>query len=76
MPRMSGREAIAAIKGDASLRRTPLVVLTGSTAHEDIADSYDKGVASFITKPETFDGLVATVHSLRHYWFGVVQLPQ
>jgi len=75
MPRKDGLEALAEIKADASLRKIPVVILTTSTADEDIARSYDLGVSSFITKPVTFEGLVAAIKSLGHYWFAVVELP-
>ena len=75
MPKKDGREALAEIKADASLRRTPVVVLTTSRAEEDIVRSYDLGVSSFITKPVTFDGLVAVMHTLGEYWLDVVELP-
>ena len=58
MPRMDGREALAEIKADQSLRHIPVVVLTTSKDEEDIVRSYDLGVNSFITKPATFAGLV------------------
>ena len=75
MPKKDGREALAEIKADASLRRIPVVVLTTSRAEEDIVRSYDLGVSSFITKPVTFDGLVAVMHTLGEYWLDVVELP-
>ena len=58
MPKKDGREVLAEIKADASLRSIPVVVLTTSKAEEDIARTYNLGVNSFITKPVTFDGLV------------------
>ena len=50
---------LAEIKADAALRSIPVVVLTTSKAEEDVARTYHLGVNSFITKPVTFDGLVA-----------------
>jgi len=76
MPRKDGREALREIKGDASLRHIPIVVLTTSQAEEDIYRSYDLGVNSFITKPVTFDGLVAVMKALGRYWFEIVELPR
>ena len=76
MPRMDGREALAAIKSDPMLRRIPVVVLTTSKAEEDVLRTYDLGVNSFITKPVTFDGLVDIMRVLGKYWFGIVELPE
>src|ERR1700760_27760 len=40
LPRMSGHEVLAEVKSDPELRRIPVVVLTTSQTHEDIARSY------------------------------------
>ncbi len=76
MPKKDGRQALKEIKEDADLRRIPIVVLTTSTAEEDILRTYDLGVNSFITKPVTFEGLVEVMKSLSKYWFEIVELPQ
>jgi two-component system response regulator len=75
MPRMDGREALAALKADPELRRIPVVVLTTSRARDDVAVSYDLGASSFITKPSTFGGLVKAMRALGDYWMDIVQLP-
>ena len=76
MPKMDGRQALKEIKQDADLRRIPIVVLTTSSAEEDILRTYELGVNSFITKPVTFEGLVEVMKSLSRYWFEIVELPQ
>ena len=75
MPRKDGREALEEIKGDPSLRRIPVVVLTTSEAEQDILRSYDLGVNAFVTKPVTFDGLRDAINAIGHFWFEIVQLP-
>jgi CheY-like chemotaxis protein len=76
MPKKDGREALAEIKADDSLRRIPIVVLTTSKAEEDIVRTYDLGVNSFISKPVTFDELAAAMQTLACYWFDLVELPR
>lgn len=75
MPRKDGREALSEIKADRSLRCIPVVVLTTSSAEEDILRSYDLGVNSFISKPVNFEGLVEAMKIFGKYWFEIVQLP-
>ncbi len=75
MPKMDGREALAAIKSDPELRAIPVVVLTTSQAEEDIFRTYELGVNSFISKPVTFTGLVAAMQAIGRYWFEIVDLP-
>ncbi|MDQ3031869.1 MAG: response regulator [Myxococcota bacterium] len=75
MPKKDGREALAEIKADPSLRHIPVVVLTTSKMEEDVFRSYDLGASSFITKPVTFDALVTCVRKLGEYWLQLVELP-
>ena len=75
MPRKDGRKALEEIKADPDLRQIPIVVLTTSQADEDVLNTYDLGVSSYIIKPVTFEGLVEVMKSLRTYWFEIVRLP-
>jgi CheY-like chemotaxis protein len=75
MPRMDGREALAAIKADPALRSIPVVVLTTSKDAQDVASSYDLGVNAFITKPVTYLGLVEVMKVVARFWLEIVDLP-
>jgi CheY-like chemotaxis protein len=75
MPRKDGREALAEIKSDPALRKTPIVILTTSRGQEDVLRSYDLGANSFIVKPVSFDALCDLVRCLGIYWLEVVELP-
>ncbi len=76
MPKIDGREALAQIKADASLRRIPVVVLTVSETEEDIFRTYDLGIAGYILKPVTFEGLVEVMKTLGTYWIEIVSIPE
>jgi CheY-like chemotaxis protein len=76
MPKVDGREALAALKKDPKLRSIPVVVLTTSRAEEDVVRSYDLGANSFISKPVTFAGLVDVMRELGKYWVVIVELPE
>jgi CheY-like chemotaxis protein len=75
MPKKDGREALREIKTNAQLRKIPVVVLTTSQADTDIAQIYDLGANSFITKPVTFESLVKVMKVLGDYWCDIVELP-
>jgi CheY-like chemotaxis protein len=75
MPKMDGREALKLIKGDKTLHDIPIVVLSTSGRDQDIIQSYELGVNSFITKPVTFLGLVKAMNVLGRYWLEIVELP-
>ena len=64
LPRVHGREIIKQIKSNEDFKKIPLVVLTTSTAKEDIEYSYKMGADSFITKPTTIQGFNATVGTI------------
>jgi CheY-like chemotaxis protein len=76
MPRKDGREALREIKADPRFRPIPVVVLTTSTAPDDVGFCYTCGASSYITKPVTFREWVKLVQGLAHYWFEVVHLPE
>jgi CheY-like chemotaxis protein len=76
MPRKDGREALAEIKADESLRAIPVVVLTTSTDEQDVRRTYALGANSFISKPVTNAGLIDVMNSLTKYWLEVVELPE
>ena len=75
MPKKSGLEALQEIKQDPQLHSIPVVILTTSSAQEDVLKSYDLGVNSFITKPVTFEKLVDVIIKITDYWFQIVRIP-
>lgn len=75
MPRMSGIEALRAIKSDPRLRPIPVVVMTTSNSEEDVLASYETGVNAFVTKPVTLRALREVMQKLGAFWFDVAQHP-
>jgi len=75
MPKKDGRETLREIKSNPEFRQIPVVVLTTSKAEEDILRTYNLGVNSFITKPVTFEALVAVTREIGRYWLEIVELP-
>ena len=75
MPRMNGLDALNVIKEDPSLKSIPIIVLTTSSADEDVARTYDLGAASFVQKPAGFKEMIRAMTSINQYWFETVELP-
>ncbi len=75
MPGRGGLQTLQEIKRASPHSRIPVVVLTTSSAEEDIAGAYDLGANSYIVKPSSFSTLVATMQALEKYWLEVVTLP-
>ena len=75
MPRKDGREVLAEVKADASLRMIPVVVLTTSDAQEDVHKVYGLHANCYIKKPVDFEQFANVVRAIDQFWFTVVTLP-
>ncbi|MEV4706456.1 response regulator [Actinoplanes sp. NPDC049316] len=75
MPRMDGRETLAAIKGDDRLKAIPVVILTTSGAPPDIVASYQHRANAYVTKPFELDDFEATVRTIDRFYREVAVLP-
>jgi CheY-like chemotaxis protein len=76
LPRMDGREVLARIKANDSLKAIPTVVLTTSEAEADIAKSYQLQVNCYLSKPVQFGEFASLVKSINDFWLTRVKLPQ
>lgn len=74
LPKLSGREVLAAIKQDAELHTIPVVILTSSDAEQDILKSYELGANCYVTKPVGLQAFQSIVRSVENFWFSVVKL--
>jgi len=75
LPRKDGREVLAEIKDDESLRRIPVIVLTTSHAESDVLESYQLCANAYITKPVGFSSFINAIQKLEDFWLTVVKLP-
>jgi CheY-like chemotaxis protein len=75
LPRMDGREVLAAVKADDELRQIPVVVLTTSEAEEDVLRSYALHANAYVTKPVDFDRFIEVVRKIDEFFVSVVRLP-
>lgn len=76
LPKKSGHEVLTEIKGDESLRRIPVIILTTSEDEKDIFKTYEHHANSFITKPVDMDGFLTIVKAIEGFWFTIVKLPK
>jgi chemotaxis family two-component system response regulator Rcp1 len=76
LPKMDGREVLASIKEDESLKLIPTVILTTSTAEADIKISYELQANCYLTKPVQLDEFEGLVKSINDFWLTRVKLPQ
>jgi two-component system, chemotaxis family, response regulator Rcp1 len=75
LPRKNGREVLAEIKADDDLKIIPVVVLTTSSAEEDVVKAYGLHANCYVVKPIDFSSFVQIVKDIGHFWFSVVTIP-
>jgi chemotaxis family two-component system response regulator Rcp1 len=76
LPRMDGREVLAHIKADDTLKTIPTVILTTSEAEADIIKSYQLRANCYLTKPVQLDEFESLVKSINDFWLTKARLPQ
>ncbi len=75
LPRKDGREVLAEMDCDDTMRRIPVIVLTTSSAPHDVAFAYGHCANSYVRKPLGLDRLVDTARSIREFWLQTATLP-
>jgi two-component system, chemotaxis family, response regulator Rcp1 len=76
LPKMDGREVLARIKEDQSLKTIPTVILTTSDAEVDIAKSYQLRANCYLSKPVQLEAFENLVKSINDFWLSEVKLPK
>ena len=75
LPRKDGREVLAEVKSDPSLRRIPVVVLSASACSDDVETSYHRMANAYVRKPVDVEGLTRVLRSIDAVWTRIVTLP-
>lgn len=76
LPKYDGRQLLEKIKTDTDLCHIPVVVLTTSSAEEDILRSYKLHANAYVTKPVDLDQFMSAVRQIDQFFVQVVRLPQ
>lgn len=76
LPKKNGKEVLAEIKADESLKSIPVVILTMSKLEDDILKTYNLHANCFITKPIDLIKFFEVVKSIEEFWFSLVKLPK
>ncbi|MER6812586.1 response regulator [Spirillospora sp. NPDC000708] len=75
LPKRDGREVLEEIKSHPDLAAIPVVVLTTSSAEEDILRSYRLHANAYVTKPVDFDQFINAIRQIDDFFVTVVRLP-
>ncbi|WP_372682102.1 response regulator [Desulfosarcina sp.] len=76
LPKVDGLEVLRQIKASERLRLLPVVVLSSSAAHGDIAAAYRQHVNSYLVKPVDYNQFVVLMENLVSYWLTLNRHPQ
>ena len=76
LPKMDGREVLAHIKNDESLKTIPTIILTTSSAEEDIVRSYKLHANCYLSKPVELNEFENVVKSINDFWLTRAKLTQ
>ncbi|WP_054814486.1 response regulator [Nocardia arizonensis] len=76
LPKYDGRQVLEKIKSDSDLAHIPVVVLTTSSAEEDILRSYKLHANAYVTKPVDLDQFITAIKQIDDFFVQVVRLPQ
>lgn len=68
MPKMNGLEFMKVAKENEKLRKIPIVVLTTSSEERDRMNSFQNGVAGYMTKPVDYQQFVDVIKTINIYW--------
>lgn len=76
LPKKNGKEVLAEIKSDESLKSIPVIILTISKAEEDVIRSYSLHANCFLIKPIDVNKFFDVVRSIEDFWLSLVTLPK
>ncbi|WP_190329556.1 response regulator [Streptomyces venezuelae] len=76
MPRMNGRDLLKVLKADEDLQTIPVVVLTTSTAPEDVTGAYSSHANAYVTKPVNLEEFETAVQSIDAFYLDTATRPR
>ncbi len=75
MPKIDGRQVLAYIKQDVSLKSIPTIILTTSEDEADVQHSYKLQANCYLTKPVDFEVFESLIKNINDFWLARVKLP-
>lgn len=75
LPIMDGLEVLKRVRNHEFTKWLPVVILTSSKEEQDLAQSYELGVNSYIRKPVDFHQFAQAIQQLGVYWLILNETP-
>lgn len=76
LPRLNGHELLNKIKHDEELKAIPVIMLSTSSAEEEVLKCYKSHASCYITKPIDIDNFVQVIRKIEDFWTSTVELPR
>ncbi len=76
LPRKDGREVLAEVKQNKSVKRIPVIVLSTSSSDTDVQTAYGLHANSYIKKPVDLDEFENVVKTIEQFWLRLAFLPE
>lgn len=76
MPGIKGHDILQALKNDERLNAIPVVVLSTSSAPEDITLAYRRQANAYVNKPSELNEFQDAVEKIYSFWFDAALLPK
>ncbi len=75
MPGMNGFDVLREIRKDIDLCCIPVVILTSSTAQQDVDRGYQFSANAYLSKPVGLDQFSELVRKVEAFWIEAARLP-
>lgn len=75
MPKISGLDVLKFIRTNDKTKKLNVVILTSSKQEQDIINTYELGVNSYIVKPVEFNKFIEAVREIGFYWLMLNERP-
>lgn len=71
LPKLSGLDVLRSVRSNPLTTLVPVIMLTSSSEHSDMAACYLSGANSFVRKPVDFVDFTEKLNRLQAYWLDV-----
>ncbi len=75
LPGKDGYDVLEVIREDERLQSLPVLILTSSTAEEDVRRCYAADANAYLTKPTGMEDFQDVVRAVERFWFRQARLP-
>lgn len=75
VPKLGGLEVLERMRDDDELKRVPVIIMSSSSAPDDVSRAHELHANAFVQKPCDLRGLEELIRSIEGFWFQACCLP-